>query len=136
MDPITIISLIATVIDLVKATKVVNEVIKTLKDGDKDLTALSHDVSIFAESLEGFDRVLRSPYTLHRISGPVIEDLLKHATGIIHDLQTRLQQISTSEYSAVRRVKWLQQKSAIARLGGQLKEQNVMLHTFLSITHA
>ncbi|KAL7625834.1 hypothetical protein AAE478_005057 [Parahypoxylon ruwenzoriense] len=136
MDPVTVIGLIAAVVELVRATKSVIEVIKTVKDGDRDLSTLSHDVSMFTEALVGFDRVLRGRRTIHRISGPVIGDLLKHSTGIVEDLRTRLGQISNSGHSAVRRARWTQHKSSIKKLHRQLKEQNAMLHTFLSITHA
>jgi hypothetical protein len=136
MDPVTAIGLIQAVVDLVQASRAVVELIKTFKDGDSDLSALQRDISIFAEALGGFDRVLRWRNTMHRVSGPVIEDLLAHASGLLQDLQTRLVKISSSTYSAVRRARWTQHKWSITKLHGQLKEQNAMLNTFLSITHA
>ncbi|KAI1375398.1 ankyrin repeat protein [Hypoxylon crocopeplum] len=136
MEPVTIIGLIVSVVELLKTTKSVVKVIHNFKNGDKDLSTLSNDISAFTEALIGFDRILRSRRTIHRISGPVIENVLRHSTELIQDLEARLLQLSKSEFSTVRRAKWVRHKSSIAKLHTQLKEQNAMLHTFLAITQA
>ena len=136
MDPVTAIGLIASVASLVQASNSVVNVIKDFKAGDSDLVTLSNDLGAFAEALVCFERVLRSRHSLHRISGPVIEGVLQHSTRLVKELETILNQISSSSITTLRRAKWVQQKSKISKLHGQLKEQNAMLNTFLSITHA
>ena len=136
MDPVTLIGLIASVTNLIHASRVTLDVIRTFKDGDKNLAELSNDITVFAEALAGFERVLRSRATVHRISGPAIESVVEVSTNTIKDLRLRLQQISSSDISAVRRAKWVQNVSKIERLHERLREQNAMLQTFLSITHA
>ena len=136
MDPVSLVGLTAAVIELLRVSRAVLEVIKTLKDGDKELAALSHDVSSFSEALVGFDRVLRGRHTIHRVSSAVIHNLVEHSALLLQDMRARLVQISTSSYSAVRRAKWAHHKSAIGKLHTQMREKNAMLHTFLSITQA
>ncbi|CAG9946813.1 unnamed protein product, partial [Clonostachys rosea f. rosea IK726] len=136
MDPITLIGLAASVVQLIDASKKVIGLIKTFKDGDRDLSSLAQDIFAFTEALIGFDRILRSKYTLHRISGPTIENLLNHAQELVQELETRLIQIGSSNLSAVRRAKWVQHKSSVTKLHEKIKEKNVMLHTFISISHA
>ncbi|RYP44901.1 hypothetical protein DL769_011491 [Monosporascus sp. CRB-8-3] len=136
MEPITIIGLTASVVQLVNTAKQVLDVIKSFKDGDKELVALSHDLSVFTEALISFDRILRSKHTLHRVSGPVLEDMLGHSNELVQELETHITQIGSSSLSTIRRAKWVQHKSSINKLHAKLKEKNVMLHTFLSITHA
>ncbi len=136
MDPVTIIGLTASVVQLVDAAKNVLVVIKSFKDGDKELSTLAHDLSVFTEALISFDRILRSKYTLHRVSGPVIEDMLNHSNELVQELKTYIIQIGSLNLSAIRRAKWVQHKSSITKLHDKLKEKNDMLHTFLSITQA
>lgn len=136
MDPITIIGLVASVTNLIHVSKSVLEVIKTFKDGGKDLSNLLNETAVFAEALTGFERVLRSRATSHHISGAAIESVLETSTNTMKDLELRLKQISSSEVSAVRRLKWVQHASRLEKLHERLKEQNAMLQTFLSITHA
>ncbi|KAI1748630.1 ankyrin repeat protein [Xylaria castorea] len=136
MDPITIIGLAASVVQLVDAAKKVLHVIRSFKDGDKELTALAHDLSAFTEALISFDRILRSKHTLHRVSGPVLEDMLGHSKELVQELETHITRVGSSSLSTIRRAKWVQYKSSINKLHTKLKEKNVMLHTFLSIAHA
>ncbi|XXH00572.1 hypothetical protein Hte_006920 [Hypoxylon texense] len=136
MDPVTIIGLAASVIQLVNTTKKLYDVIKSFKDGDKELTELANDLSIFTEALISFDRILRSKHTLHRVSGPVVKDMLGHSTRLVQELETHITQIGSSSSAALRRAKWIQHKSSVNKLHDKLKEKNAMLHTFLSITHA
>ncbi len=136
MDPITIISLAAAVTQLVDSTNKVLDMIKSFKDGDKELAALGHDLSAFTEALISFDRILRSKHTLHRVSGPVLEDMLDHANQLVQELETHVTQIGSPSLATIRRARWVQRKSRVNKLRGKLKEKNAMLHTFLSITHA
>jgi hypothetical protein len=136
MDPVTIIGLVASVVSLIQASNSVLKVIGSSKGGNKNLSNLSNDVTIFSEALSGFDRVLRSRHTLHHISGSAIESMLSKSAKTIKDLEGRLVQMSSSDSSTVRRARWIQNSSAVNKLHDQLKEQNVMLQAFLSITHA
>ena len=136
MDPVTIIGIVASVADLIHISASVVGIIKTFKDGNKYLTSLSNEISIFAEALAGFERVLRSRATVHRISGSAIESVLNISRSTVKDLELRLKQINSYESSAVRRAKWVQHASRVDKLRERLREQNAMLQTFLSITHA
>jgi len=136
MDPITIISFLATLASLIEASHSVCKVIKTFKDTIKELAEISNNVSGFTEALKGFDRVLRSRQTMHRISPSAIKNALDNSQNTIKDLEKRLLQISSHENSTMRRVKWVQQKSEFKKLVSQLQEQNAVLQTFLALTHA
>lgn len=136
MDPVTVIGLVGAVANIAEATGSVVSLIKSFKDGERDLSSLANDLSAFNEALVGFQRVLRSKHTIHRISGPVIENVLAQSARLIDELETRLTEMLSSGYSVVRRTKWVQHKSGIAKLHRSLKEQHAMLHTFLSITLA
>lgn len=136
MDPITIIGLAASVVQLVNAAKKVLSVIKSFKDSEKELAALAHDLTIFTEALISFDRILRNKHTLHRVSGPVIEVLLSHSHKLLEELETYISQIGSSSLSTIRRAKWVQHKSSVRKIHDKIKEKNAMLHTFLTITHA
>lgn len=136
MDPITLIGLLGAVTNLIHASRTVLKVAKDFRDGDNSISALSNDLLGFSEALSGFDRVLRSRHTLHRISGSAIESVIARAKKTIESLQDRLLSISSSQFSAIRRARWIQSSSAVKKLHEQLKEQNAMLQTFLTITHA
>ena len=60
MDPISVIGLLSSLSSLIGASKEVIDLIKSFKDGDKELIGLSNSVSLFEENLKGFKRVLRS----------------------------------------------------------------------------
>lgn len=135
MDPISIIGLVASVFQLVEASKKVHDVARTFKNGEVELADLANDLSIFTEALIGFDRVLRSKHTLHRVSGPVLEDMIGHSKHLIQELETELAYIGNSSYSTVRRAKWIQHRSSVNKLHTKLKEKTAMLQTFLSIAH-
>jgi hypothetical protein len=136
MDPITIIGLVSSIVQLIETANKVNDILQTFKDGDKELAALRDDIAAFMEALCGFDRILRSRHTIHRVSSPVLEDVLRNSMEIVIELKDRLLQLSSSSLSAVRRAKWVQHKSALKKLHGKIREKITMLHTFLSITQA
>lgn len=136
MDPITIIGLAASIVQLINSAKKVAGVIRSFKDGEKELATLAQDLSVFTEALISFDRILRSKHTLHRVSGPVIEDILSHSNKLLQELETYISQIGSSSLATIRRAKWVQHKSSVRKIHDKLKEKNAMLHTFLSITHA
>lgn len=136
MDPITALGLLSSVSELIKASNSLLKVIKSFRDAEKELVELFNDVSIFDEALKGFDRVLRSRQTRHNISGKVINSALEDAFATIQDLETRLVQMSKSEVSPIRRMKWVQHKSSIKKLHDRIKEQSAMLQSFLALAHA
>lgn len=135
MDPVSAISLLAAVSSLIKASNSLVDVMKTLKNTEKELLELYNDVLVFAEALKGFDRVLRSRQTRHNISTKVIENALEEGFSTVQDLEHRLVQLSKSEVLALRRIKWAQQKSSITKIHERLKGQNTMLQSFLALTH-
>lgn len=136
MDPLSIIGFVASVSQLIEAANKVNDILRTFKDGDKELAALRNDIAAFVEALRGFDRILRSRHTIHRVSGPVLEDVLRNSMNIVIELRDRLLQLSSSSSSVLRRAKWVQHKSAVKRSHDKIREKIAMLHTFLSITQA
>lgn len=135
MDPITLIGLVASVTNLVHASKSIVRVIGEFKDGNEQAINLLQDATAFAEALGGFDRILRSRHTSLHISGSVVESVLSKSTNTLKDLEDRLLQVTSSKSSTIRRVRWVQHSSGINKLHLQLKEQNTMLQTFLSIIH-
>ena len=136
MDPVTVTGLVSSIVQLIEAAKKVNDIFQTFKDRDKELSALRDDIAAFIEALCGFDRILRSRNTIHRVSSPALEDVLRNSMEIVIELRDWLLQLSTSTLSAVRRAKWVQHKSALKKLHGKVREKIAMLHTFLSITQA
>lgn len=136
MDPITAFGLLASLCSLIEASNTVLKVMKSFKDGEKELLELSNDVSVFEEALKGFDRVLRSRQTKVNISARVINSALEEGFATIRDLDKRLAQISKSDVSAMRRMKWVQNKSSFKKLHERLKEQSTILQTFLALAHA
>jgi predicted RNase H-like nuclease (RuvC/YqgF family) len=136
MDPITAIGLLASLANLMHASKSLLEIVKSLKDGDRELLELFNDVSVFEEALKGFDRVLRSRQTKHNISAAVLGRALEEASSTVQELESKLHHMSRSEVSAIRRIKWVQHKSSLKKLHERVKEQSTMLQSFLSLAHA
>ena len=136
MDPVSAIGLLASLSSLIKASNTVLSVIKSLKDAEKEFLELYNDVFVFEEALKGFDRVLRSRQTKHNVSEEVIKSALEEASTTIQDLEKRLVQISKSDISAVRRMKWAQYRSSLKKTHDRLKEQSTMLQNFLTLAHA
>ncbi|KAI4267065.1 MAG: hypothetical protein L6R38_008425 [Xanthoria sp. 2 TBL-2021] len=136
MDPITAIGLLASLSNLIQASNSLLKVLKSFKDGDKELLELFNDVSVFAEALKGFDRVLRSRQTNHKISTTVISNALEEASKTIQELESKLTHVSSSGSSTMRRVKWVQHKTSINKLHGHVKDQSTMLQSFLALAHA
>ena len=136
MDPITAIGLLASLSQLIQSSNDLLRLIKSFKDADKELLELFNDMSIFDEALKGFDRVLRSRQTRHNISEKVINSALEEAFLTVKDLETRLLQMSKSESSTMRRMKWVQHKSSVNKLHDRIKAQSAMLQSFLALAHA
>ena len=90
MDPVTAIGLLASVANLIQASDAILEVMKSFKDGERELLELCYDVSVFEEALKGFDRVLRSRQTRHNISGSVINSALEDGFATIQELDKRV----------------------------------------------
>lgn len=136
MDPISVIGLLASLSSLVQASNSLLGVLRSIKDAEKEFLELYNDVSVFEEALKGFDRVLRGHQTKHNVSTNVIDNALQEGSATIQDLETRLVQISKSNVSAIRRMKWAQQKSSLTRAHERLKGQSTMLQSFLALAHA
>ena len=136
MDPVSAIGLLASLSSLIKASRTLIDIMNSIKDAEKDILELINDVYVFEEALKGFDRVLRSRQTRHNVSMDVIGNALQGGSATVQDLQVRLVQISSSNTSAVRRMKWVQHKSSLKRTQERLKEQSTMLQSFLALAHA
>ena len=136
MDPITALGMLASLSSLIRASISLLEVLKNFKDGDKEILDLFNDVSVFAEALKGFDRVLRSRQTNHKISTTVISKALEDASRTIQELERKLVHLSKFESTAMRRMKWVQHKSSLTKLHDRVKEQSTMLQSFLTLAHA
>ena len=136
MDPISAIGVLASLSSLVETSNSVLVLIKSFRNGDKELLELYNDISLFNEALKGFDRVLRSRQTRHNVSEKVISNALDESSATIQDLERRLLHISNSDVSAMRRMKWVQNKSSLKKLHERLKEQCTMLQSFLALAHA
>ena len=136
MDPFTALGLLASLSSLIRASNSLLEVPKSFKDGDREILELFSDVSVFAEALKGFDRVLRSRQTNHRISTTVISKALEDAARTIQELERKLVHMSQFESSAMRRMKWVQHKSSVTKLHDRVKEESTILQSFLTLAHA
>ena len=136
MDPITALGMLASLSSLIRASNSLLELLKSFKDGDKEIIALFSDVSVFAEALKGFDRVLRSRQTNHNISTTVVRKALEDASRTIQELEKKIVHLSKFENTALRRMKWVQHKSSLTKLHDRVKEQSTMLQSFLTLAHA
>jgi hypothetical protein len=133
MDPISAIGLLSSLSSLIGASKEVLDLIKSFKDGDKELIGLYNSVSLFQENLKGFDRVLRSRRTGHNISVETINNAIKDSAGMMKELEDRLLSVSKSESSTVRRMKWVQHRSTFEKITEDLKWKCMMLHSLVSV---
>ena len=136
MDPISIVSLLGALCHLLEASNQLIKAVRTLKDGERDFLELYHDILLFEEALKGFDRVLRRKGTNHNISSDVITNAILESSNTIKELNDRLLPILKSESSAVRRMKWLQNRSTVRKLHERIKTQCSMLQSFLTLAHA
>lgn len=136
MDPIAALGLLASLCSLIEASNSLRKVIKSFRDGEKEIQELCNDVSIFEEALKGFDRVLRSRQAIHNISAKTIDIALQEGFATIQNLEKRLVQISSSDVLAMRRLKWVQYKPGLKKLHERLKEQSATLQNFLIMAHA
>lgn len=135
MDPCTVIGLLGALYNLIEASNHLLKIAKTLKERDRDLLELCNGVSFFEEALKSFDRVLRSRQTNHNISTSVIRKALEESSTTIQELESRLSHIAKSDASAVRRMKWLQNKPTVKKLHERVKTQRSMLQSFLALAH-
>ena len=127
----TAIGLLASLASLIQASHSLLTILTSLRNGDTELSELCSDVSIFAEALKGFDRVLRSRQAKHGISATIISSALERASATIQKLESRIEHISKHDISAMRRVKWVQHKSSLKSLHENLRNQSIMLQSFL-----
>ena len=135
MDPITAFGLLSSLSSLIEASSSLLKILRTFKDGDRELLDLFNDVSVFQEALKGFNRVLRRRQTKHQISTTVISKALEEASRTLQALERKLIQMSKYEVLVIRRMKWVQHKSSLIKLHERVKEQSIMLQSFLSLAH-
>ena len=135
MDPVSVISLLGALCNLIEAGNRLYKIAKTLKDGNSDLSVLCSDVAFFEEALKGFDRILRSRQARHNISADVISQALEESSSTIEQLETLLSSIAAAESPTVRSVKWLQNKTSIKKLHERIKTQSGVLQSFLALAH-
>jgi hypothetical protein len=133
MDPITTISFVASISQLIGATREVVRLIKSFRDGEEELGDLVNLISIFEENLKGFDRVLRNSQI--RISTETLASAINESSETLEDLEKRLLLILKTEKSTIRRLKWVQHKSAFERISERIKSRCSMLHSLVSIAH-
>ena len=136
MDPFSALGLLASLSSLIRASDSLLDLLKSFKDGEKEVLDLFKDVSVFSEALKGFDRVLRSRQTNHKISSTVISSALEDASRTIQELEKKLLHLSKFENTAMRRMKWVQHKSSLTKLHDRVKEQSTVLQSFLALAHA
>lgn len=136
MDPISIVGLLGALCHLLEASSQLIKAVKTLKDGERDFLELYHDITLFEEALRGFDRVLRRKGTDHNISATVMTNAIRESSRTINELNERLLPILKSESSAIRRMRWLQNRSTVRKLHERIKTQCSMLQSFLTLVHA
>ena len=135
MDPVSVVGLVAALCHLIQASNQLVQIAKDLKEGDRDLLDLCNDILFFEEALKGFERVLRSRQSNHSISSSVIGKAIEESSSTIQELNSRLCPIVQSEKSSVRRMRWLQNKSAVKKLHERVKTQSGMLQSFLALAH-
>ena len=135
MDPVSIIGLLGALCHLVEASNQLVGTVRALRDGERDLLELYHDISLFEEALKGFDRLLRHKGTNHNISPVVITNAVQESFYTIEELNDKLLPIVKAESSAIRRIKWLQNKSTVKKLHERVKSQSSMLQSFLALAH-
>jgi hypothetical protein len=133
MDPITTIGLLGSLANLITITGDTIELVKSFKDGERELADLSNQLPIFEENLKGFDRIFRSRRVIHQISVETVKNGIDESYATLEDLQKRLQQILRSESSTVRRMRWVQHKSSLQRIDDRIKSQCASLHTLVSV---
>ena len=136
MDPITAIGLLASIANLIEAGRAVSKLIHTFKHAEDDMRNLAADIFIFTEALGGFERVMRSKHVVHRIAPQVITNVTENSLRTFKELEKHLEQTSSSDFSAIRRTKWMRDHARIKKLHNRIREQNIVLQSFLQITHA
>ncbi|KAK3324477.1 ankyrin repeat protein [Cercophora scortea] len=135
MDPITALSLLASLSELIRVSNGALSMVHRFKDGERELKDVSNDLAVFTESLTGCDRVLRSRHAKHGISPIVIRGAIDEGLVTIQDLQTHLQSINNDSSPTKRRLKWMQNRSYFKKLHDRFRDQIMMLQTFVSLAH-
>ncbi|RLM00327.1 hypothetical protein CFD26_107856 [Aspergillus turcosus] len=70
---------------------------------------------------------------VHQISVETVKNGIGESYATLKDLQKRLQQISMSESSTIRRMRWVQHKSSLEEIDDRIKGQCAMLHSLVSL---
>jgi hypothetical protein len=135
MDPITAISLLAALSELIKTSNGALAMISRFRDGESELKDITNDVTVFAECLKGCDRVLRSRQAKHSISPEIIRGVIDEGLATIQDLEKHLAQITGTESSTMRKFKWMQNRSYFKKLHERFKDQILMAQSFVSLAH-
>ena len=135
MDPLSAIGVLGTLFNLIEGAHALLRVARAIKEGERDIVELCNDVAFFEEALKGFDRILRKPQMTHNISPVIISKSLQESTLTIQVLHEKLLSVTKFETSSIRRMKWLQSKSAVRKSHERLKAQCNMLQSFLALAH-
>ncbi|KAK3687880.1 ankyrin repeat protein [Podospora appendiculata] len=135
MDPITALSLLASLSELIRVSNGALSIVHRFKDAEGELKDISNNVAVFTESLKGCDRVLRSRHAKHGISPTVIRGAIDEGLDAIRDLQTHLEKINNGSSATKQRLKWMQNRSYFKKLHDRFRNQIMMLQSFVSLAH-
>lgn len=132
MDPITLIGLLASVSNLVSASQSAVKLMRSFKDGDKEISELIAKVALFEENLRGFERVFRSQ-VVPRPSVDALTNAITDSSARLGDLERRLLQICQAENLTVRRMRWIQNKAAFKDISKTIGGTCALLHSLVSV---
>lgn len=133
MDPVTAIGLLASISNLICASGEAAQLLRSFKDGEKEVTGLASQVALFEENLKGFHRIFRSRQVVHRVSTETLTQVIEESSTELDELKKRLRQILRSENSTIRRMRWMQNKTSLERINVLIKGKCAMLHGLVSV---
>lgn len=133
MDPITAIGLLASISNLICASGEAAQLLRSFKNGEKELIGLASQIGLFEENLKGFHRIFRSRQITHQISADTLTQIIDESSRELDDLKRRLLVIQKSENSAIRRMKWMQSKASIQQIDHQIKWKCSMLRGMVTV---
>ena len=138
MDPFSPVGLVASICTLVKASNEAISLLWSFKEAPDETGRLIKQVSFFKENLRSMERIFRTKNcrTQYRISAETINNAIAESSATLTDLQGRLEQITKSDNSAVRRIKWVQHRSGLLKIEDRIRDQCGMLHNFVSLAQA
>lgn len=134
MDPVTLIGLLASISTLVAGSQEALKLLRSFKEGDKELSSLIVQVGLFEENLKAFDRLLRSRsrQAFQAMSAATLSRSIEDSSSKLVDLERRLLQICKAENSSVRRLRWIQNRSSFREISEDLRAKCGMMHSLVS----